>query len=373
VLHEFLASNRAILIDRCHAMVAARSETAENYGLSVVGIPIFLDQLIKTLANEGFSTTNRELSADDAQIRFDAEIGETARQHGRRLLDEGCTLESVVRDYGDVCQAVTNLALEKDTPIAVGEYRTFNRCLDNAIAGAVTEYARQGAESQSGVTNTFNSRFGPVAHELRNHLHTVTLVVAAIKVGKVPMSGATSGVLDRSLFAMRGIIDHALAEIRVTARMPPRKEVISLAKFLEDAKVTASFDAQARRATLEMDPVAPDLFVCADPEMLAASVANLLQNAFKFTKPHQPVRLHAYGTNDRVRIDVEDGCGGLGTGMADKMFALFIQGNADRSGLGLGLDISRRGVEANGGVLSVRDLPGTGCIFTIDMPRFNAK
>jgi signal transduction histidine kinase len=51
------------------------------------------------------------------------------------------------------------------------------------------------------------------------------------------------------------------------------------------------------------------------------------------------------------------------------MFLPFSQSGDDRSGLGLGLDIARRSVEANCGVLTVRDVPGTGCVFTIDLPR----
>jgi signal transduction histidine kinase len=51
------------------------------------------------------------------------------------------------------------------------------------------------------------------------------------------------------------------------------------------------------------------------------------------------------------------------------MFLPFTQNGADKSGVGLGLSICRRSVEANNGVLSVRDLPGSGCVFTIDLPR----
>ena len=62
--------------------------------------------------------------------------------HGRELFREGFTIEQVVRDYGDVCQAVTKFAIETGAPISVDEFRTFNRCLDSAITGAVTEYVR---------------------------------------------------------------------------------------------------------------------------------------------------------------------------------------------------------------------------------------
>jgi signal transduction histidine kinase len=55
--------------------------------------------------------------------------------------------------------------------------------------------------------------------------------------------------------------------------------------------------------------------------------------------------------------------------MAQRLFGSFVQCGSDRSGLGLGLAIARRSVEANHGFLRVRDVPGTGCVFTIDLPR----
>jgi len=351
-----------MLIDRCRQMVAARSR--QNTGSSglVQGIALFLDQLVTALRHE-------QLPAPLSDTASTTEVADIAALHGRDLLEQGFTIEHVVRDYGDVCQAVTSLALETGTPITVGEFRTFNRCLDNAIAGAVTEYARRGAQSEELGREELKSRLGHLAHELRNYVHTATLVVDAIKAGNVGISGATGAVLDRSLLGMRSLIDGALAEVRVTARLPLRRESIPLAKFLTNVKRSASFEALARGTAFTMLPVADDISIYADPEMLAAAVGNLLQNAFKFTKHRTEVRLHAYAEAGRVLIDVEDRCGGLPTGTAEMMFLPFAQNGEDRSGLGLGLDIARRSVEANGGALRVRDVPGTGCIFTIDLPR----
>jgi signal transduction histidine kinase len=369
VLHEFISSNRTILIDRCRSMGADRSKQKTTEYEFAFGVPVFLDQLVSTLVIEQGSQVSRSVAADQPPFSAGSAVGEMAMLHGRELLEQGCTLEEVVRDYGDVCQAVTNLASEKGAPIAVEEFRTFNRCLDNAIVGAVTEYARHGAEAREIVAETLNSRLGPLAHELRNHLHTALLIIAAIKKGSVSISGATGAILDRSLLGMCALIDRALSEVRVTAQMPPRREVIPLAAFLANVRIAASFDALARGTPIAMDPVPEDIVICADPEILAASIGNLLQNAFKFTQPHTEVRLRAYLAGDRVLIDVEDRCGGLPSGAVEKMFLPFVQTGNDRSGLGLGLDISRRGVEANDGCLRVRDLPGTGCIFTIDIPR----
>ena len=76
----------------------------------------------------------------------------------------GFSVSQVVHGYGDVFQAVTELALESATPIATDELRIFNLCLDQAIASAVTEYGRQREE---GLSRQSTERLGTLAHELR--------------------------------------------------------------------------------------------------------------------------------------------------------------------------------------------------------------
>jgi signal transduction histidine kinase len=369
VLHEFIKTNRAVLIDQCRAMVASRSEPKAAGMVLPHGVPIFLDQLVETLTIEQASEPLRSRMASDMPRASVSEIGSMAALHGRDLLERGFTLEQVVRDYGDVCQAVTNLAYKTGAPIEVDEFRTFNRCLDNAIAGAVTEYAyRQAALTAEDGFQALNSRLGPLAHELRNYLHIATYAVRAIKAGSVGMSGATGAVLDRSLIGMRNLIERSLAEVRVTAGLPPRLRSIRLADFIGEVASSASLDPLARECEFTVTNTGRDMEFDVDPEMLAAAVGNLLQNAFKFTKRHSEVRLHARVAGGRVLIEVEDHCGGLPSGIPEKLLLPYVQSGKDRSGLGLGLDICRRSVEANNGVLRVRDVPGSGCIFTIDLP-----
>jgi signal transduction histidine kinase len=369
VLHEFIKTNRAVLIDQCRAMVASRCEPKTSGDEQSHGVPIFLDQLIETLAIEQASELPRTgMSRDDSRTSI-SEIGSMAALHGRDLLERGYTLEQVVRDYGDVCQAVTSLAYENGASIGVDEFRTFNRCLDNAIAGAVTEYAyRRAADSTENGFEALNSRLGPLAHELRNYLHIASYAVKAIKAGNVGMSGATGSVLDRSLIGMRNLIDRSLAEVRVTAGLPPRLSTIRLADLLSEVAASSSLDPLARECRFTATPTDNDIEVEVDSEMLAAAIGNLLQNAFKFTKRHSEVRLHAQVVGGRVLIKVEDHCGGLPIGTPEKLLLPFVQSGQDRSGLGLGLDICRRSVEANKGILRVRDIPGSGCVFTIDLP-----
>ena len=77
------------------------------------------------------------------------EIDRSAGQHGHDLLLKGFTVSQVVHDYGDVCQTVTDLALETNAPISTEDFRTLNRCLDEAIASAVTHYMRESQQSHS--------------------------------------------------------------------------------------------------------------------------------------------------------------------------------------------------------------------------------
>jgi signal transduction histidine kinase len=369
MLHEFLKTNRAVLIDQCRAMAASRSEPKAAGNELDHGVPIFLEQLIETLTVEQASEPPRNRMAAEVPRASVSEIGSMAALHGRDLLERGYTLEQVVRDYGDVCQAVTGLAYKTGASIEVDEFRTFNRCLDKAIAGAVTEYAyRQVAVTTEDGFEALNSRLGPLAHELRNYLHIAMYAVKAIKAGNVGMSGATGAVLDRSLLGMRNLIDRSLAEVRVTAGLPPRFKTVRLADFLSEVAASASLDPLARECRFTMTPTDHDTVVDVDPEMLAAAVGNLLQNAFKFTKRHSEVRLHAQVAGGRVLIKIEDHCGGLPSGIPEKLLSPFVQSGQDRSGLGLGLDICRRSVEANNGILRVRDVPGSGCIFIVDLP-----
>lgn len=372
MLHEFLTTNKADLIERCRFKVARRLAPKVAGQQLAHGIPRFLDQLIKTLEVEQTSEPmrSRRVSGPAGGGAVVSEIAATAALHGRELSEQGFTVDQVVHDYGDLCQAIADLAFERGVPIQVDEFRTLNRCLDNGIADAVTEYAFQrNSLVESNSVKAMNERLGFLAHELRNFIHTATLAVMAIKAGNVGATGATGTLLDRSLIGMRNLIDRSLADVRITAGMPPRAQLTSLADFVADVKISASLEAHARECEFTVGAVDAELALDVDREMLFSAVGNLLQNAFKFTQRHTEVSLNAYAAANRIRIDVEDHCGGLPQGAVEEVFLPFKQSSEDRSGLGLGLAICRRSVEANNGVLSVRDVAGSGCVFTIELPR----
>ncbi len=372
VLYEFLTANRGELIERCRVKNDERRPPQETAVQLAHGVPTFLDQLIKTLQVE--QTAERVQSVKVSGISGggsgSSEIGASATLHGRELSQQGFTFEQVVHEYGDLCQAISDLALERDASISVEEFRTLNRCLDNGIADAVSEFgAQRVALVQVAAAGALNERLGFLAHELRNHVHTATLAMMAMKAGHVGLTGATSGVLDRSLSGMRALIDRTLADVRSEAGLAPRARLISLADFFCRSQDHRSAGGPIARMQFHGRASRPALAINVDREMLFSAVRNLLQNAFKFTRLGTDVALTSHVSADRIRIDVSDHCGGLPDATPEDLFVTFKQSAKDRTGLGLGLAISRRAVETNHGTLAVRDIPGTGCVFSIDLPR----
>ena len=350
MLHDFLSANRAAIIARTREKVAARPAPCATEAELENGIPLFIDQLIGTLGSTPSSSETR---------------AESASKHGRDLLDKGFTVAQVVHDYGGVCQAVTELADEMNAPITADEFHTFNAALDDAIAQAVTEYSRTREQS---LADEGTERLGSLAHELRNALGAAMLSFQTLKMGRVGIDGSTAAVLGRSLRTLARLIDSSVAQVRLESESLSIERV-SVHQFIEEVEVAAAMEASARDLALAVTPVVPDVEIAVDRQLLAGAVTNLLQNAFKYTRPGGRVSLKTSSTDHRVLIEVGDECGGLPPGKAEELFRPFEQRSTDRTGLGLGLSISRRSVKAIGGELRVRDVPGVGCVFTVDLPR----
>lgn len=372
MMHEFLANNRAELERRCREKVAQRpgrsasSEQLEN------GVPIFLGQLIRTLRIEQSPdpAASNAISGPAGGPLTLSEVGASATQHGKDLLEMGYTVDEVVHDYGDLCQAITDLAVERDAPFHIHEFRTLNRCLDNAIADAVNEFSYQKELiTADKYARESKERVGMLAHELRNILGTATLAFSAAKAGNLNLSGATGSILDRSLTALARLIDDALLDVRDSDQHAVVLSSFSLSVFVAELAAAAQLAAQAKGCVLAVAPVDPLLALSGNRELLLSAVANLLQNAIKFTQPGTAVRLSAYGVAARIQIDVADHCGGLPAGAEATMFLPFAQNGADRSGLGLGLTIAQQSIQACHGTLQVRNVPQEGCVFTVSLPR----
>ena len=105
-----------------------------------------------------------------------------------------------------------------------------------------------------------------------------------------------------------------------------------------------------------------------DRQLYVAALANLVHNALKYTKPGSSVNVLLREAGELILTEVEDECGGLPVADPEQLFHERAQHDEDRSGLGLGLGIARKAIEQMNGTLTVVDLPGKGCRFTISLP-----
>ena len=143
MLHELLTSNHKELIRRCREKATKRFEPSEIPAAIDHGVPLFLQQLVDTLRLEQLTPAHGV--SGSAPTPASSEISRAAALHGAELLRLGYSVDQVVHEYGDICQSVTEIAVELHAKIAADEFRTLNRCLDDAIADAVASFgsARQ--------------------------------------------------------------------------------------------------------------------------------------------------------------------------------------------------------------------------------------
>lgn len=176
-LDAFIDTNRDELIRRCRVKVAERSAPPPTEAEIEHGVPLFLDQLSEEL-REGPSISH--------------EISKSGMAHGHELLLKKFTISQVVHDYGDVCQSITDLGVELAAPISNDDFRTLNRCLDNAIAGAVTQYAREQDVTRDGESQ-----------KLETLANAAITAFEVLRAGNVGVGGSTGAVVHRNLITIR--------------------------------------------------------------------------------------------------------------------------------------------------------------------------
>ncbi len=354
MLHDFIGAQREAIIARAREKLTARPWPVASADELQNGVPLFLKQLGVALQ-----------AGPDGVSAATGAIGAGAVRHAGDLLALGFSVSQVVHDYGDICQAITEVAIEQNAPISIDEFRILNASLDTAIAEAVSEHGRR-TDAVRAVHSA--ERAGQVAHDTRDLLNTALLAYHALKRGVVAINGSTGAVLGRSLMGLQAVVESSLTEIRVAAR-EQRRDRLNVTEVLNGVAVAAALRAELNGQTFVMAVGDPAWAVLADEQLLASAISNLLNNAFKFSPDGAQVTLRAHlNPGGRLELDVEDQCSGIPSDDGDPFQAFGKQRGADRTGLGLGLSIARKAVRAHGGDIRIRNMPGTGCVFTIDLP-----
>lgn len=222
MLHEFLIQNREELISRCRSKATKRDSPAVTALELEHGVPLFLEQLVEALRCEETKPLSQRNGAVRSSIKTAAaaENSRTAALHGKELLRRGFTVDQLVHGYGDVCQAITELAGQENAQITVGEFNTFNRLLDGAIADAVSAFGQHhDASIEFRGSQELHDQMGTLADQLRDHVNIALKAFDAIKVGNIGMRGTTGSLLERNLLELRELIDKSIPEIRLSTGM----------------------------------------------------------------------------------------------------------------------------------------------------------
>jgi CheY-like chemotaxis protein len=215
-----------------------------------------------------------------------------------------------------------------------------------------------------------------LAHELRNPLAPMRHCVSILQRASNDDGAARNAidVLDRQLRKMVRLVDELLDVSRITrGQVSLHRERIELGAVLDAAVETArgAIDAAGHRLTVERP--APPLWLHADPMRLAQVVANLLDNAARFTEPGGAIRLSARREGEAAVITVLDSGVGISADALPGVFDVFTQadGRAIRAdnGLGLGLALVRSLVQLHGGTVGATSRgAGQGSEFTVRLP-----
>jgi len=384
-LLDFLKANEAAILtsidERSPALASARLASEQLQ----LGLPIFFRQLLEVLEHlpansaaserdtagsvNASSTSLERVSAPSTNRPYDVEVTRSAGAYGKELQRLGFNLSHVVHAYGAICQSITGLAVANHAAITAGEFRELNRCLDTAIAAAVTTFL---ADRAAGESTRETEHLGFLAHELRNELAIINTSLHLIKSGTVGFGGSVGQILDRALKRQQELIDRSLAEVRLRVDPKVHKESALFLQLIDQIVATSEAEAYLRGQVLEID-VEPGLKIKADQFLLLSAVSNVVQNAIKYSCPGATIRIRGRQADQQTIIEVEDECGGLNTAVPNELFKPFEQHNKDRGGMGLGLTIAQRAIGLNDGTIDVRNLPGKGCVFRIRLPEIETR
>lgn len=352
MLYEFLEDNRLEILALAEEKILKLAGSLPSSIELRKGLPIFYEYLINYL-----KSPNNTISGD--------KIVSGAAEHGRELLRLNYTLSHVVHSYGSMCQAVTEYAQRREANISANEFNDLNLCLDIAIASAVSEFSYNSVQASE---EREVQHLGFLVHELRNALSSATIAHEMIKQGLVGTSGSTARVLGDNLTRMRNLIDRSLSEVRMRADPEVHIETFQLYALVDQILLTAQSEASTKKQILKNE-IKFEIELSTDRQLLLSTIANLIQNALKYSKVGGHITVRGGISNKNVIIEIEDECGGLKPDAVKNLFKPFTSGGFDQTGLGLGLTIVQRAVSLMQGKLNVHNHPGTGCAFTVEIPK----
>lgn len=317
-------------------------------------LPHFFDEVLEALrAPGGPGDSNPVADANTASV-----------EHGTQRLRVGFDLAEVIREYEILTECILDEVSAVEGALSIEQFRRVLRLVNAGRVDAVTAYVERRDEDTA---HAHSQHVSFVAHELRGPLMTALMAVQELRQNVSRKNEWALGMLSRSLATLRDLINKVLTTERLDGRVQLIRETLDLRALLDQVVNESRLSAEQRQIKLVM--IAPDaLPFSGDPRLLRSAFENVLGNGIKFTREGSTVTVRARLQADTIVIDVEDACGGLSDSDAAALFRPFVQRGEDRTGFGLGLAIVKQAVEVHGGRVTVKDLPGKGCVFSLELP-----
>ena len=246
---------------------------------------------------------------------------------------------------------------------------------DQVIARRELSGLREAAEAANRAKDEFLAMLG---HELRNPLAPILTALQLLKLRGVEAAERERAIIERQVRHLVTLVDDLLDVSRITRGKVDLKRVpVELAEVVAKAIEMASPLLEQQRHDLRVEVPRSGLTLLGDPNRLAQVVANLLNNAAKYTEPGGIVQLSAGLEGDAVALRIRDTGVGIAPEMLPRVFDVFVQEGQtlarSRGGLGLGLAIARSLVTQHGGTIAAEsDGPGRGSTFIIRLPHVSA-
>ena len=241
------------------------------------------------------------------------------------------------------------------------------RARRRAFAAAEADTLRRSDAAKTAVLHA-------VSHDLRSPLTAIRAAGEGLESGSLQLEESDRATLLETIRLETARLDRLVANLLDLSRLEAGAAPAQRELWPVDELVSRALDAlggDASRVSVTLDCEAP--LVRVDVAQLERVLANVLENALRFSSPSDPVELVVSSTGDDVLVRVTDRGPGLDPGSIERIFEPFEHGRGGAEGTGLGLAIARGFAEANGCRLWAEALPGSGAVFVLAMPSAAAR
>ena len=351
-MHEFIAANGDELVALMARYLKNHPHAPVEEGL-LPQLRVYVDQVAGAMRKADGLTDASPLPEGSA----------CAANLGHECYRQGYAIGQTAKTLSALSVAVGEFGGRLNLSFAADEYLHFNEAIDEGVAVAIEQYAKDERDDRRLVTN---KQLGFVAHEFRNAAASANMAFQLIERGQVGIADRTADVIRRGFRRMESLAEKTLLLVGSDPdRTPSVDQPVAVGPLLVEIQESAVIE----RGITVWTRVDPGLTVLGDEQLLTSAIGNLVQNAVKFSRDGGEVRVCARGDDAAVLVDIEDECGGLPPGVAEELFEPFVQRSDDRRGAGLGLAIARQAIDQLSGTIIVTNLPPRGCRFTVRLAR----